>query len=81
VALIKRHKNISVLAEEAFEYEYNTDYCFKVIVRNDIISLFINDVEIFACEDDYYQYGQIGMGVYKSSHCHFKDVIVRDLSE
>lgn len=81
VALIKRHNNISVLAEEAFQYEYYTDYRFKVIVSNDIISVFINDVKIFTYKDDFYQYGQIGMGVYKTSHCHFKGVIIRDLSE
>jgi ADP-ribosylglycohydrolase len=76
-ALLMKHKAFHILREIAYEFETHKDYHFEIRVQNDRIITFINGEKIFECQDNSYPYGQIGVGVLKGSHCHFKNISVQ----
>jgi hypothetical protein len=78
IALIKKHKDQKVILEKPYSYEYGEDYNFKIEVLEDKITAYINHEKILEGKDNSYRYGQIGIGIYHGSHCHFKNIRVND---
>lgn len=76
LALLKRHKDYSVLAKKEVSLVYHMDTTLKVRVVNNKISAYVNGEKIFELEDDEFGYGQIGVSVREGSHCHFKNIRV-----
>ncbi len=78
VALVKRQKNRRIVISEPYEYEMGKDYRFRIEVKDHRITAYIDEKVIIEYEDVHaYNYGQIGLGVYEGSHCHYKDIVVK----
>jgi ADP-ribosylglycohydrolase len=79
IALLKKHRNYSILAKKEYPLKYDEDYELKVQVKGQTITAFVNCEKVFECRDDEFAYGQIGLSVRNGSHCHYKNIKVNRL--
>ncbi len=77
IALVKKHKEFSILDKKTFQLEYGKNYRMKIIVNQDLITAYLNDERMFEVKDPSYRSGQIGFSVLNGSHCHFKEITVK----
>ncbi len=78
LVLYKNENGYRVLVEKDFLWEHGKEYTLKVEVKGPDIKVFVNGKEMIAFTDKESPYltGQVGMSVFKGSHCHFKNVII-----
>lgn len=81
IALLKKHKDYKVLEKKSFAFEYDKEYVFKVKVEKNTFKVYINNEQQFSYidKDDAYMYGQVGLTVLNGSHCHYRDINIRNI--
>ncbi len=81
LSLLKKFKDYTVLEEVEYNYELHQEYTLMAKVINNKIQLSINGQKVidYVDNNNSYDYGQVGVGVHKSSHCHFKDFKIKSI--
>ena len=76
IALLKRNKVYEVLKIVDFDWNYNTWYKFNIKVKNESITIVVDDKMKLLLKDldKPYLYGQIGFSIEDNSHCHYRNL-------
>lgn len=79
VALYINDFGFKKLASSSYEWSHNQAYDFKVTVKDDTITLHINDEKILEHADDTYAYGMYGISTVAAARAYYKDVKLTEI--
>ncbi|MGH4123634.1 MAG: hypothetical protein ACREV6_11975 [Clostridium sp.] len=79
VALIINEFGFIPLVTVDYKWNFNSEYAFEVLVKEDKIYFHINGEELICYVDDKFKYGMFGFSRLDAGRAYFKDVEVEEL--